>query len=124
MAAIDWPYALATIEWSGYERGADSDVERTPFEDGSVRQATLVSRSYELRRFTVAVKLSDHQAFEDWLRVNSNTTFNFRDFSDKVIKDVRLRGGRGTVTLRAVGGDERLDGEFFSRGTVELEGYW
>ena len=124
MAAIDWPHDLVTIEWAGSERGADSDVERTPFEDGSVRQSTLVSRSYELRRFSVAVKLTKQQAFEAWLRANSNATFNFRDWSDKVIRDVRLRGGRGTVVLRAVGGDERLDGERFSRGTVELEGYW
>ena len=124
MAAIDWPYHLATIEWAGYERGADSDVERTPFEDGSVRQATLVSRSYELRRLPIAVKLSNMDSFEDWLRVNSNNLFNFRDVEDRLVRDVKMRGGRGAVTLRAVEGTARLDKDRFFRGTVELEGYW
>lgn len=123
MAAVDWPYHLATIEWEGYERGADPDVERTPFDDGSARQAQTVSRSYEVRRFTVAVQLSNLDAFEDWLRANSNTTFNLRDIEDRAMRDVRMRGGRGSVVLRAVSG-LRLNGERFSRGTIELEGYW
>ena len=63
MAAIDWPYDLATIEWSGYERGGILTWSGRRSRMGLMRQAILVSRSYELRRFTVAVKLSDQPAF-------------------------------------------------------------
>ena len=83
MAAVDWPWHLATIELAGYERGGDPDVERTPFEDGAVRQATTVSKSYETRSFTVAVKHSNKDAFQDWLRANTNTDINFRDFEGR-----------------------------------------
>ena len=124
MAAIDWPWGLTTIEWQSYERGADPDVERTSFDDGSVRQARTVSKSYDLRRFTIVVKQDDKANFDDWLRSNGNDFFNFRDLEDRQIRDARIRGGRGSVRLIAVEGNQRLDGQRFWRGTVELEGYW
>ena len=122
MAAIDFPYSLCTIEYPNFEYGADNDVERTPFEDGTVRQAQIVSRSFDTRTISVVVKQSDLSAFHAWLRANANSFVNFRDVSDMTIRDVRIRGGRAGVSLVAVQ-NQRLDGERFWRGQMTLEGF-
>ena len=122
MAAIDWPWNLVTILLAGFEYQPDPDVERTSFEDGSIRQATIRTRSYDVRRFEFVVMASNYDAFDAWLRANSNELINFRDPTDKVVRDVRIRGGRASVSLRAVEG-QRLRRERFWRGSIELEGY-
>ena len=123
MAAIDWPWDLVTIFLDGFEYQPDPDTERTQFEDGSVRQAKTVTRSYDVRRFEFVVLASNFAEFDLWLREHGNEFVNFRDPADKMIRDVRVRGGRAAVTRRAVSG-QRLRGERFWRGNIELEGYW
>ena len=122
MAAIDFPYTLCTVEYPGFEYGADSDVLRTTFEDGSVRQAVTQSRSFDTRTISIAVKQSNLDSFLGWLRTNANSFLNFRDVHDQTIRDVRIRGGRAGVALRAVE-NERLDNERFWRGQMVLEGF-
>ena len=123
MAAVDWPWALATVEWSGYGRTSDPNVRRTELEDGAVRQVKRVSRPLEVRTITVSVKQSNLDAFNDWLRANANGFFNWHDIEDDTVRDARIRGGAGAVNLVAVAGN-RLDDERFFRGTLQLEGYW
>ena len=123
MAAINWPWDLVTILLNGFEYQPDSDVERTTFEDGSIRQAKTATRSYDVRRFEFVVVASNYVAFDTWLRANGNKLVNFRDPVDKGVRDVRIRGGRAAVSLRAVT-DQRLRRERFWRGNIELEGYW
>ena len=123
MAAVDWPWALATVEWSGYARTSDPNVRRTELEDGAVRQVKRVSRPFEVRTITVSVKQSNLDAFNDWLRTNANDFFNWHDIEDDTVRDARIRGGAGAVSLVAVAGD-RLGDERFFRGTLQLEGYW
>ena len=121
MAAVDWPAGLVTIQWGGYGRSREPKAERTRLEDGAVRQQQRVSKPYEVRRMSVAVKLSKLDAFQDWLRVNGNSMFNFHDLDDDTIRDVRLRGG--DIDLSAVE-SLRLDGERYFSGTAEFEGFW
>ena len=122
MAAIDFPNTLAVVEYPGFEYGADSDVIRTTFEDGTVRQGKTVSRSFDTRTFSIVVKQSNLTMFRAWLRTNANSFLNFRDVDDKLVRDARIRGGRGSVRLVAVQG-ERLDGERFWRGQIVMEGF-
>ena len=122
MAAIDFPYSLCAVEYPGFEYGADSDVIRTTFEDGAVRQAVTQSRSMDTRTISIAVKQSNLDGFLGWLRTNGNEFVNFRDVHDQTIRDVRIRGGRAGVALRAVQ-NERLDNERFWRGQMVLEGF-
>ena len=123
MAAVDWPWALATLEWSGYGRTSDANVRRTELEDGAVRQVKRVSRPLDVRTITVSVKQSNLDAFNDWLRAYAHGFFNWHDIEDDTVRDARIRGGAGAVSLVAVSGD-RLDNERFFRGTLQLEGYW
>ena len=124
MASVDWPWSLVDIQWEDYETGPDPDVDRTPFEDGAVRQATTVSRPLESRQFNVIVKHSNKAAFDTWTRTNSNKWFNFRDVTDKAVRDCRLRGGRGSFKLRAAPDTRRYQGDRYWTGTVEIEGFW
>ena len=117
-----WP-AIATILLAGYERGSDVGEERTPFEDGSARQATLYTRTYDTRRFDFVVKHSDVAEWNTWLKTNRTRFFSFTDVDDQQTRQVRIRGGAGTVTLTYVDG-QRYKGERFWRGSVLLEGWW
>ena len=123
MATITFPYNLATVLFGGYERLPDSDVDRTPFDDGSIRQAITRTRVFEVRRFNFVVMVTDKAALDTWLRVNNNQWFNFDDVEDGVTRDVRIRGGRAAVRMVAVDGELWMGEEYF-RGEMELEGYW
>lgn len=118
-----WP-AIAVIHLDGYGRTPDSDVSRTPFEDLSVRQAKIARRVMDVRSFTFSVKLSDKATMDQWLRDNTNTWFDFADLEDQATRQVRIRGGQGTVEMVAGPEGRRLNGERFFTGSIELEGYW
>lgn len=104
-----------------YTETVEPNVRRTEMEDGAISQARRSGRDFLIRRFTVLVKDSDATAFRQWLSRNTNTWFNFTDL-DGVTRDARLRGGNAAVQLVRQAG-QRLEGERFSRGEVEVEGY-
>ena len=47
-----FPWADVSVDWDGYELGADSDVTRTQLEDGAVRQAVTAVAANDVRRIT------------------------------------------------------------------------
>ena len=122
MAAIDWPWDLATIMFGEYGRGADDDVHRSRFDDGFVKQARTVTQSMEIREFQVIVKNSNVEDFRDWLQENANKLFNFQDFEDDTSRECKIRGGYGSVNLVGVN-NQRRDGERYMQGTITLESY-
>ena len=120
MASADWPWDLAVIDFDGYTAGSAPDVERTPFEDGAVRQEETADSPMDNRSFRISVKQSNLVAFRAWLAANGAGWFNFRDFEDATVRERRIVGGRAAVQLRGVDG-EYLDGELFWRAEVQLE---
>ena len=125
MASIDWPWGLASIEAQGYTYRHDTISRRTELEDGAIAQKRFVSRGFHIRRFNVLVKHSKLDDFLDWIETNGNTFFNFRDLRDPTIsREVRIRGDAAAVAMVFDSTSERLDGERFWRGGIELEGFW
>lgn len=121
MASVSWPYGLCYILRRDFGRSVEQNVRRTEMEDGAISQAKTASRDFKIRRFTVLVKESNKDAFDQWLSTNSNVWFDFTDVNGET-KEFRLRGGSASVELVEVEG-ERLEGERYSRGEVQVEGY-
>ena len=125
MAAVDWPYNLVVMHFDGNRRGADTDVDRTPFEDGSIKQDKLRTRAFRTRQYSVSVKLSNLKNFEAWLNRYAHGLFNFRDIGSAAPTECSVRGGQGAIVLTAQRQENlRLDGERFYEGSVEFEGYF
>ena len=121
MAAVDWPWAMVNILTDGYERFADNNVVRTPFEDGRLRQARTARNPTEVVRFSFFVKESDVGAFRSWAETNAHTWFNFRPLASTTTGDWRVRGGAARLSsLRRLPGN-RIEGEPVWTGQVELE---
>ncbi len=122
MAALDWPWNLATILLEDYGLGREPDTRRTPFEDGAIAQHTFTTRSFKRRMAKIAVTHANLAAFNSWLETNGNKIFNYTDLEDQTSREVKIRGGQGAVNLRYVR-NQRLGGERYFMATVELEGY-
>ena len=92
--------------------GQDTDVERTPFDDGMVRQE---------KRYTAALLESDADLvrFRTWARQHAHTWFAWQDPEDGTVRNARVRGGAGGIAYTArVTGDQRRMWEL----SYELEG--
>ena len=122
MAAIDFPWGLATVLLEDNATSQDPDTRRTPFEDGAVAQHEFTTRAFDIRRVKIAVIEPNLTAFKSWLRTNGNAIFNFTDLHDQVSRDVKIRGGAGSVQL-VYERDRRLNGERYWTATIELEGF-
>lgn len=121
MAAVDWPWDLVNILTDGYERFADNNVTRTPFEDGKIRQARTARTPIEVVRFSFFVKDSDVASFRSWASTHAHTWFNFRPLSSPTTADWRVRGGYAALSrLRRLPG-RRIENEGVWTGSVELE---
>ena len=121
MASVDWPWDLATIRLRDYAIGRDTNVGRTSFETGAVEQKRKHTRVMGTREFQVDVKLSNVVAFETFLDDHAGEFFNFKDFHDKVTREMRIRGG--AAGIRLVMAEDRLDGERYMSSPVFLEGF-
>ena len=117
-----WPWDLCKIRLADYQLGRESDVDRSVFDSGEISQLKKFTRGFQTREFEVMVKVRNVVAFRKWLDGNAHTWFDFRDWEDKTIRRVRVRGGAGAVALRVKDG-ERLDGERYLTSRVTLEGY-
>ena len=120
MAAIDWPWALAEILADNYEVRVDSNVTRTPFEDGFIRQARSNVNPAEVEAFTVRVTGANLQAFRAWAKANAHQWFNFPTREDEVVRDHRIRGGYGSIALRRTR-EKAIDESAVWTGEVEIE---
>ena len=124
MAAVDWP-SYVVMHFDGNRRGSDTDVDRTPFEDGTIKQDKLRTRALRTRQYSISVKLSDLRRFEAWLATYAHGLFNFRDIASPSSTECTVRGGQSNVVLVAQRQENlRLDGERYYEGSVEFEGYF
>ena len=116
----EWPpYAL--VEADGYGLGQDNDVERTPLEDGFVRQE-LRYRGAQITREVSGWLASDRdlELFRAWAREAAHVWFDWTDTESGTTRSVRVRGGAGGIryTARTVDGARTWD------FTLTLEGQY
>ena len=114
-----WPVYVA-IEADGYAVADDTDVERTPFEDGLVRQERRYASA--LTALDVRVLIAgddDYGRFRAWARDCAHRWFAWTAPETGAQHQVRVRGGAGGIEYTArVGGDGRRAWE----ATLTLEG--
>ena len=97
----EWP-DYAAIEADGLTVRAESDVERTPYDDGSVRQAKRFSSV--LVGHAITVLLDDDGAynlFRGWAAANAAAFFEFPRSDDGSTAMARVRGGAGGIEYTA-----------------------
>ena len=118
MAAV-WP-AYAAVEADGYGAGQDTDVARTPFDDGLVRQERRFTAALGVRRITAnLVDDADFRSFRVWAAANAHRWFAWTDPEDGVAREVRVRGGAGGIDYRA----HAVGGRRWWEASLELEGH-
>ena len=97
MAAL-WP-SYARIVAPGYGLGVANDVERTPWDDGYVRQAKIYTASQGLRNTQAIIPGENIVTFRSWLASNAHIPFAWTDPEDGTSRQVRIVGGAGGVSL-------------------------
>ena len=109
MSAV-WP-AYAAVAADGQGLGQDGDVERTPWDDGLVRQERRATAALETAR--IAAWLDDDAAltaFRAWARAHAHGWFEWTDQGGEA-RRARVRGGAGGIafTARVRGGRRRWE---------------
>ena len=114
-----WPSYVA-VEADGYGVRDDTDIERTPFDDGLVRQ----ERRYASALTALSVRVliandADYRRFRAWARDCAHRWFAWTAPESGDLHQVRVRGGAGGIEYTAqIGGDGRRSWE----ATLDLEG--
>ena len=119
MAAAVWPdYADFRAE---RELGADSNVRRTEFADGGVRQERTTRAAMRVRSIEALLGSdADLARFRAWMDAHAHTWFHWRDPEDAVLRRARVRGGAGAVRYRS---SVSAAGSTTWTATLELEGW-
>ena len=116
-----WP-DYAAVEASGYGVARDSDVQRTPWEDGAARQSKTATAAFTVRKIKVHLASdADHVRFRAWTAANAHAWFTWRDPDDGMRRRARVRGGDGgidDIAIVSAAGTRRWE------ATMELEGLW
>jgi len=101
-----WPdYAL--VEAADYTLAADSNVRRTTFEDGAIRQERQFSGAAVIRRIRARLLTdADQRAFRAWALDHAHSWFDFPAPDDDLAaspapRRVRVRGGLGGIEVVA-----------------------
>ena len=119
MSALVWP-AYAAIEADGYAVAGDRDVDRTPFDDGLVRQ----ERRYASAMVALDIRAliagdADLARFRSWAAENAHRWFAWIAPETGAAHQVRVRGGAGGIEYTArIGPDGRRSWE----AVLTLEG--
>ena len=118
-AGLVWPDYVA-VEAEGYGVSDDTDVDRTPFDDGLIRQERRYSSALTALSATVLIESDgDYRRFRAWARENAHRWFAWTAPESGAVHRVRVRGGSGGIEYTArVGGDGRRSWE----ATLTLEG--
>ncbi len=114
-----WP-AYAVVEADGYEVVQDTDVRRTAFESGAVRQARRSTSALLVRIVRVHLDSdADLARFRAWAARHAHRWFAWRDPHDGVLRRARVRGGAGAIryTARSPTQDRR-----YWAAALEIEG--
>ena len=114
-----WP-DYAAIEAEGYAVADDTNVQRTPFDDGLVRQERRhASALTALRVTTLFADDADYRRFRAWAADCAHRWFAWTAPEDGSVHQVRVRGGAGGIEYTArIGGDGRRSWE----AALTLEG--
>ena len=114
-----WPDYVA-VEADGYAVADDSNVARTPFDDGFVRQERRFASALTALDLTVLIASDDDYArFRAWARDCAHRWFAWTAPETGTLHRVRVRGGAGAIEYTArIGGDGRRTWE----ATLTLEG--
>lgn len=96
-----WP-AYANVEAPGYRLGQDNDVERTPLDDGFVRQELRYRSAQRTRQLRGWLKSdADLVRFRTWAAANAHLWFDWTDTEDGQMRQARVRGGAGGIRYTA-----------------------
>ena len=119
MAALVWPDYVA-VEAEGYGVSDDNNVDRTPFDDGLIRQERRYASAMTALSVTLLIASdADYGRFRAWARVSAHRWFAWTAPETGQVHQVRVRGGAGGIDYSArVGGDGRRAWE----ATLTLEG--
>ena len=114
-----WPDYVA-VEADGYAVADDTDVERTPFDDGLVRQERRYASALTALSVTALITGdADYARFRAWARDCAHRWFAWTAPETGAQHRVRVRGGAGGIAYAArIGGDGRRAWE----ATLTLEG--
>ena len=100
-----WPDYVA-VEADGYGITSDSDVARTPFDDGFVRQERRFANALTALRLTVLIANDeDLRRFRAWAGDCAHRWFSWTAPESGTVTQARVRGGAGGIEYTArVGG--------------------
>ena len=97
---MTWPsYAHITGD---YELRPQSDVLRTPYDDGAIGQAQIYAYTLLVRRITIELSGADFHSFQSWSAAEAHTWFSWIDPIDGSSRRVRVRGGAGGIEYRQI----------------------
>ena len=110
--------SYAKLLADGRQRGRDNDVERSPFDDGLIRQEKRFASALATRRVRGWVEADDYERFEAWMEANAHAWFDWRDLGATATRQARVRDGAGGVryTSRVRGGRLTWDFDFQLEG--------
>ena len=96
-----WPDYVAIVA-PGQTIGQDSDVARSPFDDGLVRQERRYASALQTWSITVLIDSDDDLArFRAWARKEAHTWFTWTDVTTDEARQVRVREGAGGISFTA-----------------------
>ena len=118
-AGLVWPDYVATVA-DGYAVADDSNVARTPFDDGFIRQERRFASALTALAITAIIDGDrDYTRFRAWARDCAHRWFAWTAPETGTLHRVRVRGGAGGIEYTArVGGDGRRTWE----AALTLEG--
>ena len=119
MSVLVWP-DYAAVEADGYAVSDDTNVERTPFDDGLIRQVRR--HASPLTVLSITALLADdaeYRRFRAWAAGGAHRWFAWTAPESGSVHQVRVRGGAGGIEYTArVGPDGRRSWE----AVLSLEG--
>ena len=103
-----WPEFVA-VEADGYTVADDNDVDRSPFDDGLMRQERRYASALSALSITVLIANDgDYRRFRAWAGGCAHRWFAWTAPESGSVHQVRVRGGAGGIEYTArVGGDGR-----------------
>ena len=118
-AGLVWPDYVA-VDADGYGVRDGNDVERTPFDDGLIRQERRYASAMTALALTVLISGdADYSRFRAWAGDCAHRWFAWTAPETGTLHQVRVRDGAGGIDYTArVGGDGRRSWE----ATLTLEG--
>ena len=119
MSGLVWPDYVA-VEADGYGVADDNNVDRTPFDDGLIRQERRFASAMTALDLSVLIASDeDYRRFRVWSASCAHRWFSWTAPETGTLHQVRVRGSAGGIEYTArVGRDGRRPWQ----ATLTLEG--